>query len=73
MHTSNLMSVAVAIPETWTKFQNLNVSQCDFDYDPFNLLFTAYFYSLQSVYVLNLKPIASAVREIFTGVCKFKI
>jgi len=32
-----------------------------------------YYYSLQSFYVLNLNPIALAIREIFTGVRKFKV
>jgi len=30
----NLKSVAVALPERWTKLQNLKVGQCDLDYIP---------------------------------------
>jgi len=66
----NLNSVAVDIPETWTKFQNLKVGQGDLDYDPFDILLCCF---LQSFYMLNLELIALAVQEIFTGVRKFKI
>jgi len=38
MCAPNLKSVAAAIEETWTKFQNLKVGQGDVDYNPFDLL-----------------------------------
>jgi len=56
-----------------TKFQNIQVCQCDLDYVPFRLLFLLILYSLQFVYMLNKKPVALAVREIFTVVCILKI
>jgi len=73
MYTPNLKSVAVAIPERWTKFQNLKVGQCDLDYVHFWSTFVLLiFRSLQSICKINLNPVALAIREIFTGVCKFK-
>jgi len=69
----NLKSVAVAISLRSTKFQNLKVGQCDRDYVPFWPTFVLLiFYYLQSICVINLNPVVLAVREIFTGVCKFK-
>jgi len=69
----NLTSVAVAIPETKTKFQDSKVGQCDLYYDSFWPTFVLLiFYSLSPSYVLNLNPIALAIREIFTGVRKFR-
>jgi len=69
---TNLKSVAIAIPETWTKFQIFKVGQGD--YDPFRRTFVLLiFYYLQSFCVLNLELIALDVREIFIGVRKFKI
>jgi len=38
---------------------------------PFDILFLPIFYSLQSVYMLNYKPVALAVLELFTAVYKF--
>jgi len=74
MCTPNLKSVAVAILETWTKLQNLKVGQGDRDYDPLTYFCTAYFL-LRTVY-LRAKfeaYIASAIREILTGIHKFKV
>jgi len=35
---SNMKSVSIAIPETWTKFLNLKVGRGDLDYDYFDIL-----------------------------------
>jgi len=67
MRTPNLKSVAVAISERWTNFQYLKVGQCDLDYIPLWPTFESLiFFSLQSIYVQNLNPIALAVQEILT-------
>jgi len=55
------------------KIPKFKVGQCDLDYIIFDLLLYLIFYSLQSIYVQNLHPIASAVQEILTWVSKIKI
>jgi len=69
MCTPNLKYAAIAISEKWMKFQNLKVAQCDLGYVSFVLLIFRY---LQSIYMINLNPMALAAREIFKGVRKFK-
>jgi len=55
------------------KCQNLTVGHCDLDCVPFRPTFgLLIFHSLRSIYLLNLHPVALAVREIFTGVRKTK-
>jgi len=62
MHTPNLKSVAVANSKKWTKFQYLKVGQCDLDYIPLLPTFVSLIlYSLQSIHMQNLNPIALAV------------
>jgi len=71
MRTPNLKSVAVglAIPEAWTKFQNLKVGQGDPDYDPFDLLCTAYFVLLTDYLLAKFEACSfSRSRDILTAV-----
>jgi len=65
---------SLAIPERWMNFQKLKVGQCDLDFVYFWATFVLLiiFHSLQSICMINLNPVALTVREICTGVRKFK-
>jgi len=56
----------------YEKFVKFESKSRDLDYVPFWLTFLLMFYSIQSVYTLNKKPVALAVSELFTVVYSLK-